>query len=560
MAASSGVVLMCGLARVAAAQSMAPAPTETAPAVTVSLPDAVSRALGQSDAVAIARAGVTRARGEVMQARASFYPQLAGNASYARTLKSQYQSLVSNPAFEAPSARDVQLCTVQLDTNATAAQRQAALAQVQSCTGSSIGNAFGSVGFGAPNSYQLGLSFSQTLFNGQLFAAQAAASAPRESATIEVGAQRAQVVYDVAQAYYDATLDDALVTIADSALAQDERTLEQARLGRRIGTQSEYDLLQSQVTRDNQVPVVLQRRNDRDQAYYKLKQLLKLPLDAPLGLTTGVADGADLPGDVHLAALGDSAPAAAADAIADTATDRRSSVREQALTVREYEALLTENRAEYLPSVVLTSAYSRVAYPAGGLPAWNSFLNNWSVTVGAAVPIFNGFKTHGDVLVAEANLTEQRSRLKQERDLAALDARQALANLREASATWSATASSVDQAQRAYQIAEVRYREGLSTLVELTSSRLSLQQSLANRAQAARNLQVARVRAALLRDLPVSQSQASAGASAAASGAQGSASGGASPATTTQIQTQSTPTNPTPSSGQPNTPTGGTTP
>jgi outer membrane protein TolC len=574
MAASSGVVLCAaGFAGVATAQTLPPAPAVTggvptaalpdtararaeASAPIVSLPDAVARALGQSDAVAIARAGVTRARGEVMQARASFYPQLAGNASYARTLKSQYQSLVSNPAFAAPSARDVQLCTVQLDTNATAAQRQAALAQVQSCTGSSVGNAFGSVGFGAPNSYQLGLSFSQTLFNGQLFAAQAAASAPRESATIEVGAQRAQVVYDVAQAYYDATLDDELVTIADSTLAQDERTLDQARLGRRIGTQSEYDLLQSQVTRDNQVPVVLQRRNDRDQAYYKLKQLLKLPLDAPLGLSTGVADGADLPGDVHLAALADRAP----DPVADTTTDRRSSVREQALTVREYEALLTENRAEYLPSLVLTSAYSRVAYPAGGLPAWNSFLTNWSVTVGASVPIFNGFKTHGDVLVAEANLTEQRSRLKQERDLAALDARQALANLREASSTWAATASSVDQARRAYQIAEVRYREGLSTLVELTSSRLAQQQSLANRAQAARNLQVARVRVALLRDLPVSQSQASAGASAAASGAQGSASGAASPATTTQIQTQSSPTTTGPSTGQPSTPTGGTAP
>jgi hypothetical protein len=100
----------------------------------------------------------------------------------------------------------------------------------------------------------------------------------------------------------------------------------------------------------------------------------------------------------------------------------------------------------------------------------------------------------------------------------------------------------------------------LSTLVELTSSRLAQQQSLANRAQAARNLQVARVRVALLRDLPVSQSQASAGASAAASGAQGSASGAASPATTTQIQTQSSPTTPGPSTGQPSTPTGGTSP
>jgi outer membrane protein TolC len=49
----------------------------------------------------------------------------------------------------------------------------------------------------------------------------------------------------------------------------------------------------------------------------------------------------------------------------------------------------------------------------------------------------------------------------------------------------------------------VRYREGISTQTDLSQSRLLLEQSLANRAQAARNLAVARVRLALLRDLPL---------------------------------------------------------
>ena len=44
----------------------------------VSLPDAVARALGQSDAIAIAQAGIVRARGQVMQGESSLYPQLSG--------------------------------------------------------------------------------------------------------------------------------------------------------------------------------------------------------------------------------------------------------------------------------------------------------------------------------------------------------------------------------------------------------------------------------------------------------------------------------------------------
>ncbi|MBA2627885.1 MAG: TolC family protein, partial [Gemmatimonadales bacterium] len=63
-------------------------------------------------------------------------------------------------------------------------------------------------------------------------------------------------------------------------------------------------------------------------------------------------------------------------------------------------------------------------------------------------------------------------------------------------------AGTVEQAQRAYAIAEVRYREGISTQTELGDARLLLQQALANRAQAARDLQVARVRMTLLPDLP----------------------------------------------------------
>jgi outer membrane protein len=428
-----------------------------------------------------------------MQARSEFLPQLFGTLSYTRTIKSQYAPLTSL------KPNQFQLCTIQLDSTATPAQRQAALASAQTCPSQLSGNIFSSVGIGALNAYNLGLSFSQSLFNGQLLAAAHAASAPERAAELEITAQRAQVMFDVAQAYYDAALADELVTIADSTLAMDERTLAQARLARRVGNQSEFDLLETQVTRDNQLPVLVQVKAARDQRYLRLKQLIGLPLDAPLTLTTGVEDGIDLPGGVQLVALNDSTPSA----VGDTVVDHRSSVREEQEAIVATQALLSESRAEYLPSLSLTSSYQRVAFPTGGLPAWNSFLNNWTIGVTASVPIFNGFKTHGDVLIAEANLETEKARYNQARDAAALDARSTIAELRAAEASWRAVSTSWQQAVQAYQIAELRYREGLSSLVELNGARLERQQSFSNRAQAARNLQVARMRAALIRDLPL---------------------------------------------------------
>ena len=75
---------------------------------------------------------------------------------------------------------------------------------------------------------------------------------------------------------------------------------------------------------------------------------------------------------------------------------------------------------------------------------------------------------------------------------------------------WQASAGTEEQATRAYQIAEIRYREGISTQTELNDLRIQQAQAQVNRAQAARDLQVARIRLALLPALPLTAQAAAA--------------------------------------------------
>ena len=82
------------------------------------------------------------------------------------------------------------------------------------------------------------------------------------------------------------------------------------------------------------------------------------------------------------------------------------------------------------------------------------------------------------------------------------EATDASSDLIAAEAVWAASDGTAELAARAYQIAEVRYQNGLSTLTDLGDVRIQLQVAQANRALAARDLQVTRVRSALLRDLP----------------------------------------------------------
>ena len=167
-------------------------------------------------------------------------------------------------------------------------------------------------------------------------------------------------------------------------------------------------------------------------------------------------------------------------------------------------------RGERLPSLQITSGYQRLYFPSNLVFQINDARINWTVGVSASLPILTGGRIKGDELVAQANLEQARAQLQQTREGAALDARVALSALENAQASWQASAGTAQQAARAYNIDQIRYREGISTQTDLAQSRILLEQALANRAQAARDLAVARVKLALLRDLPLQAGAAAA--------------------------------------------------
>ena len=176
-------------------------------------------------------------------------------------------------------------------------------------------------------------------------------------------------------------------------------------------------------------------------------------------------------------------------------------MRQAEAGVTAREAAERVARSQGLPSVSFNSAYGRVAYAR--FPSFSDFRTNWTLGVLAQVPILTGGRLRGDRMVAAADLAEARAERDRALNLSEVDTQAAFETLEAARATWEASAGTVEQAARAYDIAELRYREGISTQLELSDARFLLEQAQANRAQAARDLQVARARIALLPDLPL---------------------------------------------------------
>jgi len=463
----------------------------------LTLDEAVRIAESQSEQIKIARAGVDRAHGQQYQARSQFMPQINGSASYTRTLASQFSSLGgSAPAVDTtkPAPPPAPCDQYLRDATATTDERLAGLEDANRCAlGSNPFSSFGSLGFGSKNQYNLGLAFSQNLFaGGRIVAQNAVANAGRRSADIELTAQRAQLRLDVTQSYFDAALADRLVALAESSAVQTENVLRQTQLARNVGNVSEFELLRAQVSSANQRPIVIQRQSDREVAYLRLKQMLNLPLDAPLQLTTVVDDSAAT--NAALASIG---------VPADTAAVDRATVRQAAEAIDAQRGLLKIAKAQRFPTLALTSQYGKVAFPLNNFPGSGDFRTNWTIGVASQIPLFTGGRIKGDQMVAEANLRESQARYDQLREFAALDSRVTINNLLQARAAWQASQGTAEQAARAYSIATVRYKEGISTQIELNDARILLEQAVANRALAARDLQVARVKLALLPDLPL---------------------------------------------------------
>jgi outer membrane protein len=487
------------VAALLAAASPLSAQRPTAAPRPLSLTDALRLAGATSEAVELARAGAQRARGQQAQARSAGLPQVNTTLNWQRQLQNQFAAVANRGGGGGAGTGG----------GADSSQADNPITRI----------------FASPYNFNFGLTASQPLYTGGRVAAGVrGARYARESADLAITSAEAQVQLDVTSAYYDALLAERLAIIADSAFVQAERTLRQVQLTRNVGSTSEFELIRARVTRDNQRPALLQARTTRETALIRLRQLLDLPADQPLQLTDSIAE-LPVPASAPAGAIAtinvNADSVLAADprvqgevsrlvAASDTAARARAAVRQAAYGVNVAEQQLRATKAQRLPQLSATTNYQRLAPTPTVLPrSLSDFLPNWTVGIGLSYPLFTGGNVRGQITAAEAGVVEARQRLKQAEEGATLDARLAALQLTEAETNWQASIGTAEQAQRAYAIAEVRFREGISTQLELSETRVQLQQALANRARAARDLQVARKRLELLPYLPLSAGGAS---------------------------------------------------
>jgi len=437
-----GLVVWLALAADARAQS----------ATTLSFDEALGAAERAAEAMAIAQAQVDRAEAGVASAKSGYWPTVNGTASYQRTLKSEFDGL----SFTPPGSTE----PVELP-------------------------------FGRPNNWRLGLQVTQPLFDG--FRTQAAVAQARAGVRVSalgVRSTRAQIVLQTAQAYFDAALAQRQVDIAEVTLQQAEETLKETQLGFKQGATPEFDVVRAEVARDNQRTLVVQFRVQRDVAFVQLRRLIGAPLDRPLALTTRL-DATDV-----------EAVITSARTAAGLANEgERVAITQAKEGVALRAAAVDFARADRWPVLAAGTDFGLVNYE--NHPFNKDWRTNWTLGLTVSLPIFDGFRRRAAVRSSEADLASARAQLANASEISQVELAQAQAAVASSATQLETSTRTVQQAQRAYQIAELRFQQGASTHLELVDTRVQLEQSLLGQARAAHDLRVARVRLTLLPALPI---------------------------------------------------------
>lgn len=376
-----------------------------------------------------------------------------------------------------------------------------------------------SANFNQTNTYTVAGSFNQPLFQGgRALLGIRAASRLRSAARLAEEDARTAAGLDAQRAYLTALLADRLVEIQRTNLTLAGGRVIQVQQLERGGRAARYDVLRARVERANAEPLVLQAESDREIALLQLKQLLRIPMGQPVALVSNL-DGP---------AVGTMLTSLGADSVdVMLAADARPAVRAAALTARARHDAISIARADYLPSLSAFVTGGVSAFPASGFPplvgqrnalgangctadvARNGFCYNGGFFKDLAAGVqltwnvFDVFRMHGTIGLAQANARLADIEYERQRQAAALEIARAKAELTRARSFYGARQQAASEAQETFRLASLRYSRGLGTQLDVSDAQLAQRTAETNEARAAVDLYLATAELAYALGRPV---------------------------------------------------------
>ena len=421
----------------AMAQQSEQQPAQPEQKLVLSLEQALEIALSENPTIKVADQQIEIKRYAKKGTYASLYPQIDGSVTYQRVIQKQ---------------------TMSMDMG----------------TGEPM-----TIRVGSDNSFNGGLTLGMAVVNAQLWESLKVSALDVELAVEQARSSRIDMVEQVTKAYYGILLakqsHELYQRVYDNAVENNKIVKKRFE----VGQVSEYDLITSNVSVQNALPNVIEAEYTVTLALWQLKALLGIDLQREIDVIGSLMD--------YVSAL-DKGYELSQLNLENNTTLKQLDMQEQML-----EHALKITKLANVPSLSVNAAYLYTALGNDGKffvkTAWNPYAY---AGLQLNIPIFAGGKRRAATREASLNLNNlQLQRENAERQLR-VGIVQYLSNMQSSVKKYHASAATVDQAQRGYDISVKRYDVGRGTLVEIDNSQVALIQSELARNQAIYNFLTAK--------------------------------------------------------------------
>ncbi|HKU43708.1 MAG TPA: TolC family protein, partial [Polyangiales bacterium] len=428
--------LLCLWVSLAPPRSAA-AEAESAPRE-LSLAEALRIASQRSPVLAQVRAELAVAEGRRIQSRAPLLPQVTASAAYARV-------------------------------------HGAGTAQLSTAPGGSSADL--SSGSGTYDRFAFGVAATQTIWDYEAIETLRAAGLTVDAARATERASQLQTALDVRTLFFQARAARALIGVQEAAFENQRQNLEEVRSFVQVGVRPEIDLLQAQTDLANARVSLLTARNTYGIAKASLRQAI------------GWTEASDFEvGNDTLPEL--SQEGRALPVLLSAALQRRPELLRLKRSRAAADATLSAARGSYWPTLAANAGASEI----GRTP--NDLNLNWNIGLSVNWQLFQGGLSAGQVDEARALLAVQESQYDTLVLQVQFEVEQARSTIENTSASLSAAEEALQLARSQLEQAQARYRQGISTIIELRDAQFGLTSASAQLVQA--QLDLYRARAQLM--------------------------------------------------------------
>lgn len=392
----------------------------------ITLDEAIEIALSESNTIKIADMTVEKTGYAKKGAYSALYPNISATGNYQRTLKKQVMVM-------------------------------------------EMGGQAMSIEVGTSNNVTAGVTAAMPLVNAQLWQSLKLSALDVELAIEQARSSKISLVSQVKQAFYAVLLAKEAYDVYKEVYDNAQKNFEDIEKKYNVGKASEFEFLRAKVNMNNAEPEVFSAENAVILAIWQLKAIMGIDLSTELDVEGKLSDYTE---ELLASAL------TANDTVS---FDNNTNLIQLRIQDEMLNKTIKMTKFQYIPTLSAQFAYN---YNAMG----NTFDMNWNpysvVALSLNIPIFDGFSKRNNI--RQYKKTQDILRLNIEDAERNLNI--ALENYRDKMNTsvkrYTAAESTLEMAQKSYNISEKMYELGKATLVELNDAQLALTQAQLTMSQA----------------------------------------------------------------------------